>query len=567
MNYLESFRFWRDNSFFDEEIRLELSRLDEVKDAQEIEDRFCKELEFGTAGLRAVMGAGTNRLNKYVIAKATAGYAIYLTKKYNAECLKNRGVVVCYDTRNNSRFFAEVASQVFSGYGIAVMLFENPRPIPVLSFSIKKFKAVGGVMITASHNTKEYNGYKVYDEIGCQLGIDESNEVTNCIRQINSFDEIDFLGKNELISQIDTTSEFVDKILTTSKFENKKAKKNFKIVYTSLYGTGLVPVTMALEKDGFSSVILVDEQSEPNGNFPTVISPNPGDIHALELGILKAGKCGADIVVGTDPDSDRVGVAVFHNGKFEHLTGNQIGVILADFILQSLDKEKIKKPAIIKSVVSSNFSLSLAKDYGASVFETLTGFKFIGRLVQEFETAKFEHKQKYDYDFLLGYEESYGFLTNTFVRDKDAVGSAMLICEYGAKLKANGKTLIDRLNELYLKYGYCLDEQEDINLCGGQRLQNFSDIMKSLRESNFSFNGKAKVVDFINGKKLDDSFSELPSSNVILYKFEDNSFVAVRPSGTEPKIKLYYSVFGKDFDDAKLKKQSYEKMLKEIIKV
>lgn len=567
MSYLEDFRFWRDNSFFDEDLKNELFSLDETKDAKEIEDRFYRELEFGTAGLRGIMGAGTNRMNKYTVAKATAGYSIYLKEKFNDECLKNRGVVVCYDTRNNSRFFAEIVSRVFSSFGIMVRLFNSPRPIPVLSYSITKFRAVGGVMITASHNTKEYNGYKVYDETGCQLGIDESNAVTNCIKKIKRFEDVDYEGDLNLITEVDTTEEFVSKVVSMSNFDDKNAKKKFKIVYTPLYGTGLVPVTMALEKDGFSSVCVLEEQKEPNGDFPTVTSPNPGDKNALNLAIEKAKELKADIVIGTDPDSDRLGVAVFEKGDYVHLTGNQIGAILTDYILQGVDFSKVKKPCIIKSIVSSNFASLIAKSYGATSFETLTGFKFIGNLIQEFQNSKLEQKNKCDYDFLFGFEESYGFLTNTLVRDKDAVGSAVMLAECGAKLKSQGKTIVSRLNELYEKFGYCYDEQEDLTLKGIENLNKITEMMSMLRISNFSFGGEATVVDFLNNSSWENSLFKFPPSNVLMFKFKDDSFVAVRPSGTEPKIKFYYCILGKTKEDAKQKKQTYEKMLKEVIKI
>lgn len=565
MSYLDSYRFWRDNAFFDEQTRMELSKLDEIKDYDEIKDRFYKDLEFGTAGLRAIMGAGTNRLNKYTIAKATAGYGNYLKNKYNEECLKNRGIVVCYDTRNNSKFFAEIASKVFSSLGISVKLFENARPIPVLSFTITKLKAVGGIMITASHNTKEYNGYKVYDATGCQLGIDESNLVTEFIEKIEDFSTINFDGKTELISEIDTTNEFVEKILTTSKFENKKAKKNFKILYTPLYGTGLVPVVSALQKDGFNLEVL-EEQKNPNGDFPTVVSPNPGDKYALEFAILMAKKIDADMVIGTDPDSDRVGVAVKSNGEYVHLSGNQIGILLSDFLFEKAKVKNVKKPVLIKSIVSSNLAGNIAKSYGATVFETLTGFKFIGELIQKFETAKLEQNYKEDFDIVLGFEESYGYLTNTFVRDKDAVGSAMIIAELGAALKSQGKTIVSKLNELYSKFGYFYDEQEDIVLCGIDKNKKINAIMTKLRNSDFLFENGCTIVDFLKSKKLGDSFGELPVSNVLKYDFVDGSFIAVRPSGTEPKIKFYYSILGKDLSDAKARKEKYKQMLDDFIK-
>ncbi len=560
MSYLKLYEIWKTDKFFDKETREELCGLDPQNDKAEIEDRFYKELEFGTAGLRGIMGAGTNRMNKYTVGKATTGFAAYLQNKYGKDECAFRGVVICYDTRNNSRLFAETTANVFSFLGFKVYLHSNARPIPELSYSIRKLKAVGGVMITASHNPKEYNGYKIYDETGCQLVPDEADKVTACVNNIKTYKQISFSGDSRLINEIDITKEFVDVVLKQSRLADKETKQNLKIVYTPLHGTGYVPITKTLKKDGFNNVSVVTKQTKPNGNFPTVALPNPEDKRALEMGIELAKEVGADIVLGTDPDADRIGAAVKTEDGYTLISGNQMGALLVDFLI-GFGLENVQKPAIVKSIVTSAFGAEIAKKHNVSVFNTLTGFKFIGERMNQFEAAKFANDIKKDYDYIIGYEESYGYLVGTHARDKDSVVSAMLISEMAAKLKAEGKTLVTRLTELYSEFGYFLDTQDSFTLKGIDGLARISEMMKDLRNSGILFAGTDKIVDYSKPVKAEFGFDDLPTANVIIYELADGSWVAVRPSGTEPKIKIYYSIKGKNEAEATERQQAIRKVL------
>ena len=405
---------------FDAQTRAELSSLDPVRDAAEIEDRFYRNLEFGTGGLRGVMGAGTNRMNKYTVGKATRGLGKYLIETFGADACRMRGVVVGYDTRNNSKDFADVTASVLSGMGIRVRVHSDARPTPQLSFSVKYFNAVAGVVITASHNPKEYNGYKVYDEFGCQLVPDKAERVIAYVNGIEDYSEISFDGDSSLIAIVDVTDEFVNAVLRQSRYDNTVAKADLRVVYTPLHGTGNIPVSMVLARDGFTNVEKVEAQSVPDGDFPTVQSPNPEDRRALLMGIAQAEETDADIVLGTDPDCDRVGVAVKTDDGYKLLTGNQTGALLTDFVLSHTDMDAYRRPAIVKTVVTSELGAEIAKKHGITVFSTLTGFKYIGEKITQFEQAKLAGDEECDYDFLFGYEESYGYLAGTHARDKDA---------------------------------------------------------------------------------------------------------------------------------------------------
>ncbi len=561
MNYLKLFETWKTDSFFDESIKNELLALNPKTDSAEIEDRFYRELEFGTAGLRGIMGAGTNRMNKYTVGKATAGFGAYLLKTYGKQECFSRGVVVCYDTRNNSREFAEITATVFSGLGIKVFIHANARPIPELSFSIRKLRAVGGVMITASHNPKEYNGYKIYDESGCQLVPEAADKVTAFVNAIKSYKSINFIGNKELVSEIDITEEFCNVVLKQSRVADKVSKQNLKVVYTPLHGTGFVPITTVLKKDGFKNVFVVKAQSKPDGDFSTVALPNPEDKRALEMGIILAKEKDADLVIGTDPDADRIGAAVKTKKGYELITGNQMGALLVDFLLNLDDVKKLAKPAIVKSIVTSAFGAEIAKKHGASVFNTLTGFKFIGERMNQFQAAKFAGDTKKDYDYVIGYEESYGYLVGTHARDKDSVVSAMLIAEMAAKYKSENKTLINRLNELYKEVGYFYDTQDSFTLKGKDGLAQIKEMMKSLRNSGALFAGTEKITDYNKPVKAEFGFDDLDPADVLMYELSDGSWVAVRPSGTEPKIKLYYSIKGKDEAEAVARQQAIRKVL------
>lgn len=546
MDYLKNYRFWKTDSFFDESTRNELSSLNEETDQKEIEDRFYQDLEFGTAGLRGIMGAGTNRMNKYIVAKVTSGLGKYLLEEFGANACANRGVVISYDTRNNSYEFAKTSANILSGMGIKVYLYSAGRPIPVLSFSIREKHAVSGIMVTASHNPKEYNGYKVYDELGCQLGVEGAKRVYDYIKRIDDYKTISLNGNESFIEMIDLTDEFVNTILKQSKFNDTGAKGNLNIVYTPLHGTGLVPVLKALERDGFSNVKVVGEQEKPDGNFSTVVSPNPEDRRALELGIKLAESHGSDIVLGTDPDCDRVGAAVKINDGYALLTGNQVGALLVDFIIKNTDLSTIKKPAVITTIVTSSLGLEIARKHNIATFLTLTGFKFIGEKIAQFEEAKRNNDKTRDFDYLFGYEESYGYLAGTYARDKDAVVSVMLISEMAAAYKAQGKTLVDRLNEIYAEYGYHLETQDSFTLKGKDGLEKIASMMSELRNGKSPFENTLNVIDYNVPVKAEEGFGYLPTSNVLKYVLSDGSWVAVRPSGTEPKIKIYYALKSSD---------------------
>ena len=563
MSYKERYHFWKSDDFFDLAIRNELNALDIEKDNKEIEDRFYRDLEFGTGGLRGVMGAGTNRMNKYTVGKATKGLGNYLMDNYGEECCRERGLVIGYDTRNNSKSFAGTAADVLSSLGIHVYLHSSPCPTPQLSFSVKHYHALAGIVITASHNPKEYNGYKVYDEYGCQIVPQQAKKVIAYVNDVKDYTTIDFSGNPDLITFCDETNEFVSSVLEQSRLDNGELKKNLKVIYTPLHGSGSIPVKEALKRDGFTNVDPVSEQDNENGDFPTVVSPNPEDRRALELGIELAKKTGADIVLGTDPDCDRVGVAVkVSEGQYKLLTGNQIGALLMDFVLMHTDLSAYKKPAVVRTVVTSELGADIARKQGLSVFSTLTGFKFIGEKITQFEQAKQSGNASQDYDFLFGYEESYGYLAGTHSRDKDAVVSSVLICEMAAEAKAGGKSLLDKISDIYAEFGYYRDALDSFTLKGKDGLEKISTMMANLRESESPFSHTAEIIDYSEPVAAESGFGELPTSNVLKYILSDGSWIAVRPSGTEPKIKIYYSIKGADETSAET---YFERIQKTIV--
>jgi len=542
MNYKERYKQWLNDDFFDESIHKELETL---TDEKEIEDRFYCNLKFGTGGLRGIMGAGTNRMNKYTVSRTTTGLGKYLLNRYGDEVCKTRGVAIGYDTRNNSDYFSQIAADVLSGMGIRVYLHAHACPIPQLSFFVKFMNALAGIVVTASHNTKEYNGYKVYDEFGCQLVHWQAKQVIDYIDAIMDYRTINFTGNDNLISMVDVTDKFVIAAMKQSRYEDTTAKNNLKIVYTPLHGTGNIPVQKVLQLDGFTQIYVVTEQAIPDGNFPTVVSPNPEDRHALELGITLAKRINADIVLGTDPDSDRVGIAVkTEAGIYQLMTGNQIGALLMNFVLSHTDMNKLLHPAVIRTIVTSELGADIAHKHGISVFSTLTGFKFIGEKVTQFEQAKLKQNKNQDFDFLFGYEESNGYLVGTHVHDKDAVVAALLICEMAAETKVKGKTLLDEMSNIYTEYGYYRDALDSFTLKGKDGLEKISSIMSDLRSSVSPFKRTKSIIDYSSPVEAEPGFGTLPTSNVLKYVLEDGSWIAIRPSGTELKIKIYYSVKG-----------------------
>lgn len=541
MDYKTKYNAWLNNPAFDSETKAELAAL---TDEKEIEERFYKDLEFGTAGLRGIMGAGTNRINRYTVGKASLGLAMYLKKAFpDAE---KRGVVIACDTRNNSTFLAKSAADVFTAEGIPTRLFDAPVPTPVLSFAVRHFGCCAGVVVTASHNPSAYNGYKAYDETGCQLGPDAADQVLQVMESIADWSRIPTEGNNALLTVIgaETLEIFENTVLKQATFRDEQAKKDLKIVYTPIHGTGLLPITHVLAKDGFTNVSIVEEQTTPDGNFPTVKSPNPEEQWALQMGMDLAEKIGADLVIGSDPDADRVGTAVRHNGKMQLLTGNQIGALLVDFLFKNRTVLGTN-PTVITSIVTSEMGPRIAEANGGCAKQVLTGFRFIGNAITAFEKEKSEQKAD-AHHFLIGYEESYGYLVGTHARDKDAVVAAMLVAEMAAWHKSRGMTLMDALDELYKEHGYYLDTVKAFSLQGKEGLERIAAIMAELRAEP-DFLPDAKVLDYKNG------VNGFPPTNALKFSFEDGSWISARPSGTEPKIKFYYCIRGKDKADAEAK--------------
>ena len=540
MEYLDKYKNWL--FFADEDTKAELQS---ITDEKEIEDRFYKDLAFGTGGLRGVMGAGSNRMNKYTVGKATLGLAKYLLSKNDGEV----SVAIAYDTRNNSQFFAKTAAGVFASQGIKVYIYENIVPVPVLSFTTHYLNCTAGVMITASHNPKEYNGYKVYDKKGCQLCTDDAKAAIGFINDINDYSSIEFLDESPLINYIGEKelSAFLSEVKKQSLYEEKS---DLKIVYTPLHGTGNIPVRRMLEG---LDVTVVKEQEMPDGNFSTVRSPNPEEKDVLTIAIEKAKQIGADLVLGTDPDCDRVGIAVKDGDDYKLFTGNQTGALLVKFVLEMKKAQLNEKSTLVKTIVTSELGANIGRKYGLQVEETLTGFKYIGDKINKYEeTGKQE--------FVIGYEESYGYLVGTHARDKDAVVSSMLICQMAAWYKNQGKTLVDGLNDIYDEYGYYLDFLDSFVLKGKDGAEKIQNLMTYFRDTDKAlFDGIDEIIDYSKG------VGDLPKENVLKYIWQDGSWMAVRPSGTEPKIKVYYSVVDKNRDNAQLRLDNIRAKIKDII--
>lgn len=540
MGYKEKYAQWLD--FADDETKAELLS---IKDEKELEDRFYKDLAFGTGGLRGVMGAGSNRMNKYTVGKATLGLARYLKSKSSGEI----SVAIAYDTRNNSRVFAETAATVFSSQGIKVYIYETIVPVPVLSFTTRYLSCNAGVMITASHNPKEYNGYKVYDSTGCQLCTDDAQSAISFINEITDYNSIPFDGDKSLVTYVGEKelSAFLSEVKKQSLYEEKS---ELKIVYTPLHGTGNIPVRRVLEG---MDVTVVKEQEQPDGNFSTVRSPNPEEKDALTIAIEKARQINADLVLGTDPDCDRVGIAVKDGDDYKLFTGNQTGALLVKFVL-SMKKEQLNsKSTLVKTIVTSDLGANIGRSFGLNVDETLTGFKYIGDKMNKYE-------QSGDREFVIGYEESYGYLVGNHARDKDAVVSSMLICQMASWYKNHGKTLVDGLNEIYDEYGYYLDYLDSFILKGKDGAEKIQELMTYFRNTGKAlFDGIESIIDYSGG------IGDLPKENVLKYVWSDGSWMAVRPSGTEPKIKVYYSVVDADREKAQKRLASIREKISDII--
>ncbi|MCC8023681.1 MAG: phospho-sugar mutase [Clostridiales bacterium] len=525
MTQQENMEYWKS---LDTEMK---SELESITDETELEDRFCQELQFGTGGLRGRMGAGPGRMNLYTVRRATWGLARYLLGNGAQNCR----VAIAYDSRHNSRRFAEAAACVLTRQGIAVYLFDTLTPTPVLSFAVRHHACSAGIVLTASHNPKEYNGYKVYDETGCQLTPDAARAVEEQIALAPDYgaveaDTLEEAQAGGLLRWIgaDTLEAFLDAVRQQRYYT---PAQGLRVVYTPLHGTGNVPVRRILEP---YQPIIVEQQEAPDGAFPTVKSPNPEERETLNLALECARREQADLVLGTDPDCDRVGVGVRHGGGYQLLTGNQIGALLARFLIVHSSRPLDERDTVVKTIVTNELGANIAKKAGLSVAETLTGFKYIG-----------DQMNRYAMDgnrrFFFGYEESYGFLAGTYARDKDAVVASYLICQMAAWYKAQDMTLVDGLEALYREYGYYLDHLDAFTLEGLDGVQRIQAIMKRLRESGSSlFSGVSEVQDYQVG------LNGLPRENVLKFVFSDGSWLAARPSGTEPKIKFYYSIVASD---------------------
>lgn len=541
MNYRDKYKFWLT---FDEETKNELLS---VTDEKEIEDRFYKDLAFGTGGLRGIMGAGSNRMNKYTVGKATLGLANYLKSKNSGE-LK---IAIAYDSRNNSQFFAKTAAGIFASCGFKVYIYETLVPVPVLSFTTAYLGCTAGVMITASHNPKEYNGYKVYDSKGCQFCTEDAKNAIEFINAIDDFSTIPFadVENNENVTLIgeNVLSKYLDRVREQSVYTEPS---DLKIVYTPLHGTGNIPIRRMLEG---MDVTVVKEQEMPDGNFSTVRSPNPEEKDALNIAIETAKSIGADLVLGTDPDCDRVGIAVRDGNDYKLFTGNQTGALLVKFVLTMHKQSLNPKSTLVKTIVTSELGANIGRSFGLQVEETLTGFKYIGDKINKYEATG-------EQEFVIGYEESYGYLVGTHARDKDAVVSSMLICQMAAWYKNQGKTLVDGLNEIYDEYGYYLDYLDSFVLKGKDGAEKIQSLMVTFREKGTDLTaGIKEIIDFKDGIR------DLPKENVLKYIFNDGSWMAVRPSGTEPKIKVYYSIVDPDKKNAKKRLEAIRALINSII--
>lgn len=527
MDIHEKYEYWLT---FDDNTKNEL---ESITDKKEIEDRFYKDLEFGTGGLRGIMGAGANRMNKYTVGKATKGLCEYLKNEFAGE----KSVVIAYDSRNNSKAFAECAAEVLCYNGIKTFLFEEIMPTPVLSFSVRYLNCNAGIVITASHNPKEYNGYKVYDKYGCQLVPQYADKVISYINNVKNIKSVKHMNLNMALSNGYLTY-IGDEVLNSyisevEKMAVYKEASDLKIVYTPLHGTGNIPVRKVLSDMSFD-VSVVKEQAVADGNFTTVRSPNPEEKDALNMALEQAKRANADLVIGTDPDCDRVGVGVLHNGEYTLLTGNQTGALLVDFYLKFKKQSLNPKSTLVKTIVTNDLGAEIARKNGLNVVETLTGFKYIGDQITKYEKTG-------ENEFLIGYEESYGYLVGTYARDKDAVVASMLICEMAAYYKKNKMTLVDALNVLYSEYGFYLDALDSFVLKGKDGASRIKNIMSYFRANKATvFPNITDVKDYSTG------IGDLPKSNVLKFFLKGGSWIAVRPSGTEPKLKMYYSVRGID---------------------
>ena len=568
--YKNKYEEWLNNPCFDEETKKEL---ESIKDNEkEIEDRFYKELEFGTAGLRGVIGAGSNRMNKYTVGRATQGLANFILKEGTQE----KGVAISYDSRHMSKEFSEEAALCLNANGIKTYIFDELRPVPELSFTVRQLKCTAGIMITASHNPPEYNGYKVYWDDGAQIIPPKDKQIIDEVNK-TEFSQIKKMNKEDAIKAglyIEIGKEIDDKFVNTLKSlvlnpeVIKKVQDDIKIVYTPLHGAGNVPVQRVLKELGFTHVFVVPEQEKPDGDFPTVSYPNPEDKNAFKLALELAKRVNADVVLATDPDSDRLGVySKDDNGEYIAYTGNMSALLIAEYEL-SQKKEKGMLPdngAFITTIVSSDMAKAIAKAYGLKVFETLTGFKWIGEKIRQFE-------EQHTYSYQFGFEESYGCLISPHARDKDGISAVMALCEATAYYKSKGITLWQQMLNIYKKYGFYKEGQISIVLKGADGAEQIKAKMEKMRANPPKSLAGHKVIEARDYKEHtivkengERSETDLPTSNVLYYDLTDNAWCCVRPSGTEPKIKFYMGVRGESMEDADKRLEELTEAMKKFV--
>ncbi len=574
-NYMEKYKEWCESSDFDEETKKELLEIKDNK--EEIEDRFYKELEFGTAGLRGIIGAGTNRMNKYTVGKATQGLANYIKEKGT----QNKGVAISYDSRKMSKEFSMQTALILNANGIKTYLFENLRPVPELSFAVRKLKCTAGVMITASHNPPKYNGYKVYWDDGAQIVAPIDKDIIEKVRSIKSYKEIKEISREEAeqkglfnIIGIEMDDEYINKLksLILNPEIVKEQGKTLKVVYTPLHGTGNTVAERLLKEIGIQNLYVVPEQKDPDGNFPTVDYPNPEDKKAFKLALELAKKVNADVVLANDPDADRLGIYAkdTKTGEYMTYTGNMSALLIAEYRISQMKEKGIlpKKGMIITTVVSSNLTRAIAKEYNLKCFEVLTGFKNIGAVMRK------EEEKSDGYKYVFGFEESYGCLIGDYARDKDGIAAVMALCEAACYYKSKGKTLWDEMNNIYKKYGYYKETQVSIVMEGAEGAEKIQQMMLNMRNTPVNKIGNYKVLmfediykdyvkDMVTGEERT---TGLPKSNVLYYELEDNNWCCIRPSGTEPKIKLYMGVKGKSEEEADKKLEDLKNAMVALVK-
>jgi len=560
MTYKDTYKQWITEPYFDEETKNELKQI--ANDEKEIEERFYRELEFGTGGLRGILGAGTNRVNAYTIRKATQGLANFIIKEQG----EDKGVAIAYDSRNMSPELALETAKCLVANGIKTYLFTSLRPTPMLSFAVRELKCIAGIVITASHNPPEYNGYKVYWEDGAQVTPPKDGQIIAEVNAITDYTSPLSVSKEEALNSGRLI--FIDKAIDDRYFEELKKEvsdsemirehgSQLRIVYTPLHGSGVMPTKRILKELGFTDVHVVKEQEEPDGDFPTLVSPNPEDKRAFTLAIELAKKVDADVILATDPDADRLGIYAKDQKTNEYVafSGNMSAAIILEYLLaqRKVQKTLPENGAVVTTIVSGNLGKEIAKSYDMKVFETLTGFKYIGEMIRIFEQTK-------EYQFQFGYEESYGCLLGTYARDKDAIVAVMALCEAALYYKMQGLTLCDQMSELYQKYGYYYEDLGTVTLSGKEGNAKIQEIMTTIRQKPPTTVGDYQVVNFHDYAK-----DVKNSSNVLFFGLSDNAWCCVRPSGTEPKIKFYVGVKGCSGEESQAKSDKLLNVVKKWV--